>query len=130
MREFSPGFRMAKSDIVFLLISTVAAIVAWPWGWYLGLSVIWAVGHFFLFCNVFRINRTSELLWASAFCAMGFGSLMHEIPSWMATFVLSLILGLLFCFFETRRSSYHGVFWRKFNPRLPEWWADRVAKGD
>lgn len=57
-------------DIVVLVLG---AAVAWFMGtviWWAGAAVVCVVGHFFLFCNVFRIARASELIWAGTFVVL------------------------------------------------------------
>ena len=62
-----PGFRLRPWDPIVLLLAICAA-------WFLrgieghpGLLVLFVVGHFFLFCNVIRLRRGLELLWAGCF---------------------------------------------------------------
>src|SRR5882762_5550913 len=61
------GFRFSVADAVALVaFGAFAASVNW-----LGSSLWWlvviAAGHFFLFCNVFRVIRRRELIWAFFF---------------------------------------------------------------
>jgi len=80
-----------------------------------------AVGHFFLFCNVFRIARRRELFWAALFVLnVGFwiwyGRLVwNEVMFCQLPFSAAVILD------ELRRSGYHGVFADKINPRLSQY---------
>jgi hypothetical protein len=84
------------------------------------------VGHFFLFCNVFRISRMPELVWAAVFTVLTMGTLAVNFPGWTGTVSLSVLLAVLLIFQEMKRSSYHGVAWRRINPGLPAWWRSRV----
>jgi hypothetical protein len=85
-----------------------------------------AVVHFFLFCNVFRIHRTKELVWAAicvvnvstwaaldAFC--WFGILAVQLPVTVAVIVL-----------EMRGPWYHGVMARRINARLDDYLMGRL----
>ncbi|CAK0748261.1 hypothetical protein CCP3SC1_1760005 [Gammaproteobacteria bacterium] len=38
--------------------------------WWAGLLIGLVLGHFFLFCNVFRVTRQTELIWAGAFITL------------------------------------------------------------
>lgn len=89
-----------------------------PWN----LIIAFVVGHFFLFCNVFRIVRRSELFWAGAFVIMTGGTLMTEIPGWPITIAASLFLTAGLIVLEMTQPHYHGIFWKRVNPSLREWW--------
>jgi hypothetical protein len=81
-----------------------------------------AVGHFFLFCNVFRMSRPPELLWAFTFTVLSGATLRTGGPGWLATVTVSVALAVVLIGLETRKPRYHGVGWKKLNPRLPDWW--------
>ena len=125
---FSPGFRLSALDVVILVTGTAAAGgFASVDGW-IGVGVAWVVGHFFLFCNVLRLSRPPELLWAATFCglavaASGFGA----IP-WPLALAVSFGLTLILAAAEMRRPSYHGVGWCRLNPTLPQWWATQGGR--
>ncbi len=61
------GFRMMRWDPVAALLC--AALTWWSWRWLGAWALIapYALGHFFLFCNVFRVRRRDELVWAAVF---------------------------------------------------------------
>src|SRR6476646_9700374 len=84
--RFKPGFQLSVLDVIVLIAGT--------WGsWFMGREVWWAgvmvgfvVGHFFLFCNVFRISRASELIWAAAVVILSGATIAMGFPGWPATF--------------------------------------------
>lgn len=120
--DFQPGFRFSFLDFVVLLMALVtagdvAAVMFWP-----GLAILWVVGHFFLFCNIVRMERPSELVWAGLFVGLAAGTMLAGVPSWPVTLAVSFAATVVLVAFEVRKPSYHGVFWRRLNPRLPEWW--------
>ena len=82
------------------------------------------VAHFFLFCNVFRISRPLELLWAGVFLILAGSTVVWNAPGWPATVIVSACVAVAVVVAEMRKPSYHGVGWRRINPRLPEWWAE------
>jgi hypothetical protein len=84
--------------------------------------VLFVVGHFFLFCNVFRIARGLELTWGGLFVALATATLASGYPGWYATSAISIAMTTAVIAFEMRKPSYHGVFWQRVNPQLPEWW--------
>ncbi|MCX6976643.1 MAG: hypothetical protein NTX04_01620, partial [Verrucomicrobia bacterium] len=80
------------------------------------------VGHFFLFCNVFRISRSLELIWAAGFLILTRFTVTTGQPTWTTTAMLSLALTAVLVCIELRKPSYHGVGWSRFNPNLRQWW--------
>lgn len=125
--EFRPGFRFAPSDAVVLLAGAVGTTLAWrvdPW---LGIAVLLPVVMFFVFCNVVRMVRRLELVWAATYVA---GCLARQglgWPSWPWLVVGSVVLAAALVVMQLRRADYHGVGWRACNPQLPAWWAARTT---
>ena len=122
MQKFQPGFRLSSLDIVILIVGGVASACATTVDRGLGVAIAFVILHFFLFCNVLRMSRPFELLWAGLFAGLAGMVITRNLLSWPVAYSIStgatVILGLI----ETHRPSYHGVGWRKLNPRLPEWW--------
>ncbi len=56
------GFRLSIVDAVVLVAAGPATWLAWPHLGSLAGVIPLVVLHFFLFCNVFRIHRTKELV--------------------------------------------------------------------
>jgi len=119
---FHPGWRFSALDGVVLVVGIVATVGLI---WYDG-GIAFVIGftliHFFLFCNVVRMARPLELLWAAGFVALCVGTIAFDWPSWLGTTVIALGLTLVFVGIELRKPSYHGVGWRLLNPNLPNWW--------
>ena len=61
------GFRFSITDALAIFAFMSAAGVLWRLGNLLWWMLVIAAGHFFLFCNVFRIVRRRELAWAGLF---------------------------------------------------------------
>lgn len=99
----------------------------------LSVNVWWAfclafvVLHFFLFCNVFRLARPLELLWAAVFVMLAGATIVFDQPGWLVTTALSLIVTFIVVAVEMRKPSYHGIAWRQINPNLLQWWEAHVA---
>jgi hypothetical protein len=127
-RSFNPGFRISAIDVIVLLVGIFAAAdigALIPW---FGAAIAFVVGHFFLFCNVIRMARPSELTWAVVFIALTISTVILGIPGWPISFFASLIVTVVLAALELRKPEYHGVFWRRINPGLPQWWeANRSA---
>jgi hypothetical protein len=58
---------LSRLDVAVLLLTGLLAWASWNIHREFGLAVAFVVGHFFLFCNVFRIGRKYELVWAALF---------------------------------------------------------------
>jgi hypothetical protein len=125
-RKFSPGFRFSVGDGIILFIGFYVAMdtaAVRPW---LGIAIGFVVAHFFLFCNVVRMERSGELAWASVLVLLAASTTVTGVPQWPVTLALSLAFTVALVVLEMRKSSYHGVFWRWINPRLPEWWETQL----
>lgn len=127
--QFKPGFRISVIDIPVLAIGLTASVILGMQTWWLGFIIGFTVVHFFLFCNVFRISRAPELIWAVVFTTLAGSSIILEAPSWSITIITSLILSSFLIYRETQKPHYHGVFWRRLNSELPEWWKNNHDRG-
>lgn len=127
--QFNPGFRLSALDVFVLVVGgSFAANIAVAAPWF-GVAIAFAIGHFFLFCNVVRMRRSFELTWAAAFVALAAATVAFSLWDWPVTLGLSLALSAVLVVVELRMPSYHGAFWRQINPALPEWWeAQRAAR--
>ena len=117
-------------DIVVLVLASIGSVVIGLWTPSVGGVIAFVVLHFFLFCNVFRIARALELIWATLFVVLGSCTIVFSIPGWIWTFSLSLVGTIAVITAEIRMPSYHGIFWNRFNPHLREWWDDEVVEKD
>lgn len=118
-RRFAPGFRISATDAAFILAGLATTLLSQK---AIAIPAAVAVGHFFLFCNVFRIRRAPELAWAAAYLALVTCTLCFDRPGWAASTGIALAFAALLIALETRHPGYHGVGWEKLNPRLPDWW--------
>lgn len=96
--------------------------------WWWGFLPAFVLAHFFLFCNVVRMARPLELVWAGVFVVLAGATIAFEIPSWLVTAMVSLLVTVVVVVVEIRKPSYHGVGWKFVNPGLPAWWEARVAE--
>ncbi len=119
---FAPGFRISLLDAAVLIGGIIAAFIASAYAWWAGMVIGFVVGHFFLFCNVFRIARKPELIWAAVFIVLIGATVQTGWPGWTVAFSMSFIVAVLLIYLEMQKPSYHGIFWTKFNPGLREWW--------
>jgi hypothetical protein len=123
---FMPGVRFSKLDAVVLLVGLyISADTAAVMPWY-GIAIGFVIAHFFLFCNIVRMTRRSELAWAALFVVLAVSSCLTGVPHWPVTLAISMAATVLLVALEMRKPSYHGIFWRRINPNLPRWWESQV----
>ncbi|HEY2415450.1 MAG TPA: hypothetical protein VGI40_24620 [Pirellulaceae bacterium] len=121
---------MSVTDGLVIVAGIVGAVGLWFTAWWLGFTVAFVVGHFFVFCNVFRVARPLELAWSGVFVVLTYGTVMFDRPNWVVTIGCSLLATVVIIGLEMRKPSYHGVLWRRINPGLRQWWeADRGILG-
>ena len=125
--KFQPGFRLSELDVGFILLGVCAAVLLARMDERLGVAVLFVLAHFFLFCNVLRMSRPLELIWAALFILLAVSTFYFDLPPWNYTLAIMLIVTLILAFVQVLQASYHGVFWRKFNPNLEQWWAARES---
>lgn len=128
--KFSPGFRLSLFDVLILCAGLIGTVVLGAQIWWAGMMVGFVVLHFFFFCNVFRISRAPELIWASAFIALAGATILTEFPGWIATVTIALFLSSFLIWRETKREDYHGICWERWNPMLEDWWQVRYARSN
>lgn len=126
--EFKPGFRFSMIDGLVIVVGAIAAAVLWSRMWWIGFIIAFVTGHFFLFCNVFRIARPLELTWAGIFVVLTCCTVLVGMPGWLGTIVMSLIFAAALIHVEMRKPSYHGVLWQWVNPKLSEWWEENKGE--
>ncbi len=123
--KFNPGFRLSVFDVFILCAGLIGAFIFGAKIWWGGMIVGFVVLHFFLFCNVFRISRPPELIWAFVFTMLAGATILTEFPGWIATPIIAIALSSFLIWRETKREDYHGIYWERWNPSLPDWWESR-----
>jgi hypothetical protein len=84
--------------------------VWWGWG-VLGpwtLIAPYVLGTFFLFCNVFRVRRNAELLWAATFLVNAIAWLQLQ-PSLAAILLTQTPITIAVIGVEIRSAGYRGI---------------------
>lgn len=107
-RHPTHGFRFSSTDALAIAVCGLATV----WGHGEIGNTAWifpfVLGHFFLFCNVFRVPRKPELIWAGCFitiatvCLVADVSLLHAI--WMVLPITAAVL-----IYAVRLPTYHGI---------------------
>ena len=119
--NFRPGFRISIIDILVLVAGALSAIYYYAFSQVVSLVIIFVIGHFFIFCNITRMSRIPELIWGGTFLLFAGFSASTGQPSWLLTFLLSILITFILVLLEARKPSYHGIFWQALNPNLPRW---------
>ncbi len=122
MSERKAGFRLSAVDIAFIAVAAAATFFLQE---RLGDSV-WvipfAVGHFFLFCNVFRVRRKYELAWVAVFFVNVTAWAAAGRFSWLSVLASQVPFTLIAIGLEMRSRQYHGIGCRRINAaHLEEW---------
>ncbi len=113
------GARMMVWDPPMLALCALGTAWAWPTIGAMSLVAPLVFGHFLLFCNVFRVRRSLELIWAGAFllnAAVTIASFDLDAVPYMAA--AQLPVTLLVIGYELRHWRYHGVLADRLNPEL------------
>ena len=110
------GFRFGWQDGVAIGLAAGATWIGWGSLGSGALLVPLTLGHFFLFCNVFRLRRSYELYWTVVFLLnVGVWLFRGELP-WLAILAIQTPVTLALIFIEMKSPRYHGVFWDRLNP--------------
>ncbi|HNX77134.1 MAG TPA: hypothetical protein PLM07_08395 [Candidatus Rifleibacterium sp.] len=126
--KFAPGFRISFTDLLVLIGGATAAGLLWQIN--AGLAVLPAlpVLHFFLFCNVFRIERKKELIWAASCIISSLAAMQTDYLTSPLFIGYNFFLAAILIVIETRSPEYHGIFWKQFNPDLENHWHRKNSK--
>jgi hypothetical protein len=125
--RFAPGARLSILDVSVIIIAAIASSILGRHIWWWGVGLAFVVLHFFLFCNIVRMARPLELVWAATFTSLAAMTVTISTPTPLATFGLSLLVTPIVVAIEMRKPSYHGIGWQMINPNLPNWWNDHIA---
>lgn len=107
------GFRLSRFDACLLAGTGVFAWAVWGFDRDLALIALLAVGHFFLFCNVFRVRRAYEVSWAALFVVhLGGWLLAGKGVSWGWALGAQLPATAIAIGAEIASGNYHGIGWR------------------
>jgi hypothetical protein len=113
--ERTIGVRVSVTDFAVLVV--VAVLTWWlhtchvPGFW---LSAV-VVAHFFFFCNVFRVARPLELVWAGIFVVNAAFWLWHARFDWIPVTLTQAPVTVAVIAIEIVSERYHGIFARKMN---------------
>lgn len=123
------GVRFSFADAT--AIAACFLLTAWSWQWLdvYALVAPFVLGHFFLFCNIFRVRRSLELIWAGSFLAQAFawlalGPAFDFLPIALTQLpITAAVIG-----YEMRSPRYHGMLCGRINPDLGSYLEERRAE--
>jgi len=117
-------------DLAFLAAAALSCLGLWKTQGDLGFALAVLIGfvvlHFFLFCNVFRIPRKLELIWAGLFVLVMAGGILHSGFVLIALLPIQLIITCVCIVVAMRRQDYHGIFADRMNAELDGYLARRM----
>jgi len=122
-RPRTAGFRFSLTDGIAISVCAVGTFLAWKWIGEFAFVAPITLGHFFLFCNVFRVHRNYELIWAASFIInFSFWVLGTEAGSipYGKLLAVQLPITALLITLEICSKRYHGIFYRRTNPHVEE----------
>jgi len=126
--KFQPGFRLSEMDVGIIMLGVCVSVLLARLDERLGMMVLFVLAHFFLFCNVLRMSRPLELIWAGLFVLLAGSTFYLGFPQWNTTLVGMLVVTVILAIIQFSLPSYHGVLWRKINPNLKQWWDAREGR--
>lgn len=109
------GFGFSRTDGLVIAVCAATTCLLWRLSPQMALLFPIVLGHFFLFCNVFRIRRNAEFLWSAFF--LGNTSLWFALESfsWAKVLALQTPITILLIANEMRHRDYHGIFSKQLN---------------
>jgi hypothetical protein len=112
------GFRFSAIDALALAAFGALAAGLSRIGSSLWWMVVIVAAHFFLFCNVFRVARRRELLWAAVFILNVATWLLSGRLDWFNVMACQLPVTTGVIAWEIKNARYHGIFADHFNANL------------
>jgi hypothetical protein len=104
-----PGFRFSTSDALVILAALAATALLLKSLGSLALLPVVVLGHFFLFCNLFRVRRTYELVWGVLFVINLSAWWVTGNFGWGRVLLVQTPVTLICLLLEIFSPRYHGV---------------------
>jgi len=112
------GFRLISTDVIILIAGGILSAFGYVYVKDLALLIPFVVGHFFLFCNVFRVRRKPELIWAGIFLINNTAWSLAGNVNVPGICVTQLIATVIIIGIELKSDQYHGVFAKQINAKI------------
>jgi hypothetical protein len=116
---------MLPHDKWIIIIAIIVLISAYyASGSLLMAPMLAVVVQFFLFCNIFRVRTSLEMVWAFLFTPVTVIVLWMGWSPWFVPMVLWSV-GAILILVSTKDSLYCGLGWKGLNPDLEKNWNQR-----
>ncbi len=113
------GFRFSPTDLIAIVVCAVVTLatlsILEEIAWLLPITL----GHFFLFCNVFRVRREFELFWAGVFVLNVACWALAGQFDWLRILAVQTPLTAILIITTCIRPDYHGIFCAKVVDSTP-----------
>ena len=109
VRRSAPGFRLSQRDVLVITVCILATVWLWDRVGELSLLMLGVLGHFFLFCNVFRVRTRYELVWAATFLLNAIAWQLAGDLSWQRVLGSQLVITFTVIAAELGSPRYHGI---------------------
>lgn len=120
------GARCSPADVAVLILAGGSALALARIQPDLALLIGFVTAHFFLFCNLIRLDRRSELIWAGVWVLnVAVWSFWGELR-WGYVFLSQTPLTVYLTVAALRRPTYHGLGARRLNPHLDAYLSNRL----
>ena len=102
------GFRFSVTDAAAIAVVAAMTVYLLPRHPDIGWLPAYTLGHFFLFCNIFRVPRKPELIWVGCFLLASTVVTLFDLSLvWAMVAVLPVTLVILG--WAIRWEHYHGI---------------------
>jgi hypothetical protein len=108
-RQPPAGFRFSLADLAAIAVCALATWAMWPLLDTMAAAFPIVLGHFFLFCNIFRVPRLLELLWGAVFLINFAARLSLGRFAWSAVLWTQLPFTLVVILTAIFQKDYHGI---------------------
>lgn len=113
-RDRPPGFSLSRTDAAILAACAPATWALWQFVGSFALICPVVLGHFFLFCNVFRVGSRREMLWTLAFIVNVAACQLTLTFSWTRLLLTQTPLTLAIILTTLFSRNYHGLGYSRF----------------
>jgi hypothetical protein len=103
------GFRFSRTDVAAIILCVLATWGAWSFLREVAILFPVVLGHFFLFCNIFRVRRKLELWWSAVFVVNVGVWLGVDQFTWLRVLLTQTPVTVLIVTMTVFGRDYHGV---------------------
>ncbi len=108
------GFRFSTMDAMIFTGGFLATIVLWSLVDCFALLVPYLLGHFFLFCNTFRVGGERSLIWVGTFLANVY--FWPQTQNLFLHLAIQAVITLILIVQCILGRNYHGLACTQINP--------------